>query len=355
MSEGEGEPAAIEWQSSLPDPEQEAFGALVSTICSNCIAQGTTSKEDIQKVLKRYGDKYPQLTADMIQGGIFTAKRLGNAAGSPSKAGEGSPDAGGMPGMKRLLEAEEAVAAALGGGKNSPKKKKRKAAGEKRAATTIAISAAVSRADVNSLLDLRFDDDDKLTRIEWSPTKDRSNARFIKARFQSQIPAEFSIKGGGTKIFQIGAPSGKLVGMRGGREKTHNFSVYFHGKCLAEKDGCPTRWQAGFEREQLELLSDEECDTIEMKMIIHYACGHSAGKFYGSAKERKEAVDKAKKLKETYGDLINSSAYARTRKKKDKGGMYNVADSEGEGDDDYPPTADVPKGYDGEHHYNQLC
>ena len=58
------------------DPEEAAFKALLSAIISNCITSNLTSRTDLQNIVTQYSTRYPQLTLDLIEGGVIAAQLL---------------------------------------------------------------------------------------------------------------------------------------------------------------------------------------------------------------------------------------------------------------------------------------
>lgn len=65
----------------LLDPDEEALRGVVRALSSNCILRGTTRRDEIETAVAGYRDKYPGLTADMVQGAILVT---GGGAVAPS-------------------------------------------------------------------------------------------------------------------------------------------------------------------------------------------------------------------------------------------------------------------------------
>eukprot|EP00571_Detonula_confervacea_P003111 CAMPEP_0172319200 /NCGR_PEP_ID=MMETSP1058-20130122/37084_1 /TAXON_ID=83371 /ORGANISM="Detonula confervacea, Strain CCMP 353" /LENGTH=1125 /DNA_ID=CAMNT_0013034199 /DNA_START=97 /DNA_END=3474 /DNA_ORIENTATION=+ len=70
------------------DPEQEAFKALKNTICTICKKHDITSKDDVQlqKIIDKYKDRYPTLTAELIENEIKKFSRSSSRSRSFSRS-----------------------------------------------------------------------------------------------------------------------------------------------------------------------------------------------------------------------------------------------------------------------------
>ncbi|KAL7553510.1 hypothetical protein ACHAWF_016802 [Thalassiosira exigua] len=301
----------------LPDPEEAALGALVSTICSNCVKRGTTGKDDVDELVERYKPNFPLLTADMIIGGIFSLRakdKMKSMAMDKTQLLETDHDSSerivdriGQRIDDRISERiddwmKKRVPDSVVGkdkkmAKRVAKKKAKKikidpsTSGQDMSTTTIATS--ISRGDVLNLLTLEFNKEDgQICRIYWASGH---RADFVKQHFRDKTPNGLVIKHRGHRILKFGIRDGKLVGARelvngrGGRDRKHPFEVLFQGLCCAERDGCRTSWTAGFEMAQLQSLADPEVESIEMKMIIVGICDHKRWELHGWGKYKQQA------------------------------------------------------------------
>jgi hypothetical protein len=110
--------------------------------------------------------------------------------------------------------------------------------------------------------------------------KTKGKSLFLRKAIEETVPPHFALA-----INQNFAFNFPDVGKKAkGRRKKHPFLVGVTGYCSAKKDGCESKFAAGFKEAPLRKLmdKDEDMETIELSITFFGHCVHVKDRKYGS-------------------------------------------------------------------------
>ena len=134
------------------------------------------------------------------------------------------------------------------------------------------LRVSIPRNDVESLLDLTTSPQGHLLKPSLVPGCPKAD--FIYRQFDNVVPPHFFLKNLYFKIHSMSDNGGKHVGKRGGSDKKHPYLVHFSGACIARRDGCPAKYDAGITEEDLIDFVTRDLDHLVASIQIHGQCEH---------------------------------------------------------------------------------